>query len=183
MVGTNNPVIPQTMIFCKIAWGRTSIPGIPKNGKGRNGQLPIPRHLHSQLAMRVTNSERTKARGLGIGSPGPCLWVGFCGPGAVRCRKEASLHWNSISHRYRPLPEAAEPTAEHETTSLLHGAGQVCHLGAPETSHCQSHKKRGSRSSLWTLAGPPSSQSKRSLNIPVPPHIQIYTVPERRRRR
>lgn len=124
--------------------------------------------------MRVTNSEQTKARGLGIGSPGPCLWVAFCGPDAVRCRRQVP--------QLQTPPEAAGPSAEHDTTSLLPGAGQVGHLGAPETSHCQSQKKRGSCSDLWTLAGSPSNQSKKNLNIPVPPHIQIYTVPARRRR-
>lgn len=39
-VGTNNPVIPQTIIFCKIAWRRTSTPSTPKDSKERLASSP-----------------------------------------------------------------------------------------------------------------------------------------------
>lgn len=108
--------------------------------------------------MRLTNLERTKARGLGIGSLGPCLGVNFCGPDVVRCRGEA---WAPSEQHLHPIatedpPEAAEPTAEIEATSLLLGVGQVCHLRAPETSLCQSQKKRSATtaSGLWQVPHP-----------------------------
>lgn len=135
--------------------------------------------------MRFTNLERMKARGLGTGCPGPCLWVHFClGPGLwlVRCGREAWACECGIFHSYgKPPQQGAEPSAEHGTVSLLLGFGRRCHLCAPVPSHCHSQKRGRGCSGLWTPAGFPSHWAKRSLDIPVPPRIQIYTVPERRR--
>lgn len=134
--------------------------------------------------MRLTNSERTKARGLGIESPGPCLSVNFCGPSVIRCRREA----RAPSEQHLPQLQKTRQKLQSPWQSVRPPVFFL-ELGRRATSELLrpvivSHRKRGSTAtnSLWTLAGFSSNWAKRSLNIPAPPHIQIYTVPERRRR-
>lgn len=78
--------------------------------------------------------------------------------------------------------EGAEPTAECGTTSLLLGGGQgaASQLLSPVTAI---HRKGGLAAQPRDSGRFPSPAAKRSLDIPGPPRIRIYTVPARRRGR
>lgn len=134
--------------------------------------------------MRFTNLKRAKAGGLGTEKSRALPWAHFCtGPWLqlLGCGREAWAFQSSISHSYRrPLRRcrAHRATRDHQSSSWS-WAG--CCLLAPEPSHCHSQKRGLGCSSLWAPADSPSHRAKRSLNIPVPPRIQIYTVPERGR--
>lgn len=138
------------------------------------------------FAMRFTNLKRTKARGLGTKKiPGPSRGHTCVGPWLwlVGCGREAWAFQSSIPTATGDPSEGAGPTTGHGTTSLLLGVGQGA-TSQPLSPVTAIHRKRGfGCSSLWAPAGSPSRWAKRSLNIPVPPRIQIYTVPERGRGR
>lgn len=133
--------------------------------------------------MKFTHLKRAKARGLGTEKSGALLWVHFC--------MDRGCGWLGVEAKPWPF-RTASPTAtgdppprrcraHHRTrdhkSSPWSWAG--CRLSVPGPSHCRSQKRGLGCSRFWTPAGSPSHQAKRSLNIPVPPRIQIYTVPER----
>lgn len=166
------------------AWERTHIPSTLKDKQDREvlPSLPLPsttqsacHEIHTLEKSKSKRSRNRKIWGLAVGAllHGPWLWLAGCG-------SETLAFQNSISHSYRrPSPRrcrAHHRTRDHKS-SPWSWAG--CRLSVPGPSHCRSQKRGLGCSRFWTPAGSPSHQAKRSLNIPVPPRIQIYTVPER----
>lgn len=124
--------------------------------------------------------KRAKARGLGTEKSGPCSgctsarvrgWWGMQKtPGPVGV--PASTVPGDPGQVQSPPWTTGPPVSSLESGRVLPRAQSL-----PFT-------ERGlGRSSLRTLAGSLGRRARRSLNIPAPPRIQIYTGPERRRGR
>lgn len=104
------------------------------------------------------------------------LWppLGWVWKGGLGLSEQHLPQLQESTWKVQSLPQNTGPSR------LLLGVGQGASFKplSPVTIH---RKGRGARScsSRWAPAGSPSHQAKRSLNIPVPPRIQIYTVPAR----
>lgn len=170
---------PRAQSFPRQHGGDTSP---PLSRRGRAGEvlpslrLPAPARSACCEVHTLGKSRRKRA---GTRNPGPCygstsVWVLVCG-------------WWGAQGKPRPF-RAASPIATGDpwevqgpprNTGPPVFASELagCRLFAPQPSHCHSQKRGSDCSSLWSPAGSLSHQAKRSLNIPVPPRIQIYTVP------
>ena len=97
--------------------------------------------------------------------------VGYAKDAGV-CRVTASTVPGDPGQVQSPPWTAGPPVSSSESGRVL-----------PQAQSLPFTERGLGRSSLWTLAGSPGRQARRSLNIPAPPRIQIYTGPERRRGR
>lgn len=163
--GQEGPIISRTA-----RRSRTCIPYPPMG----SGDCHSPRP-HSRPAMRVTNSKGAKARGLGTKKSRALPRMHFHGCGCFGAEGKPGPFRAASPTATGDPSESAEPTTATGPPVFSLELGRC--LFTPEPSHCHSQKRGLGCSSLWIPAGSPSRWAKRSLNIPVPPRIQIYTVP------
>lgn len=170
---------PKSPIISTTAW-RRYITSTLKERQGRGGAAePASPGTARSACCEVHTLGKSRRKRAGTRNPGPCygstsVWVLVCGlwgaQGKPRPFRAASpIATGDPWEVQGPLWNTGPPAFASELAG--------CRLFAPQPSHCHSQKRGSDCSSLWSPAGSLSHQAKRSLNIPVPPRIQIYTVP------